>query len=103
MANRHSLSSELKNRIPYYKLFPKLSCREVEVLVLYCSGVLRHEIALELHITVGTVDNHLSNAMHKYELERYSELRQLFHMKFINALANLIWMAEPACDARGAR
>ncbi|WP_290604148.1 LuxR C-terminal-related transcriptional regulator [Arsenophonus sp. ENCA] len=67
-------------------MFPKLSPREVEVLVLYCSGVLRHEIALELHITVCTVNHHLSKAMHKYELERYSELRQLFHLKFINKL-----------------
>lgn len=103
MAAAYGISSELKNRIPYYKLFPKLSRREVEVIVLYCSGVLRHEIALELHISIATVDSHLSNAMHKYELERYSELRQLFHLKFINALANLIWMAEPTCDARGAR
>jgi DNA-binding NarL/FixJ family response regulator len=100
MAAAHNISSELKNRIPYYKMFPKLSPREVEVLVLYCSGVLRHEIALELHISVSTVDDHLSNAMRKYELERYSELRQLFNLKFINALANLIWMAEPINDVR---
>lgn len=103
MAAAYGISSELKNRLPYYKLFTKLSRREIEVLVLYCSGMLRHEIALELHISISTVEAHLSNAMHKYELERYSELRLLFHMKFINVLANLIWMAEPACDARGAR
>ncbi|HGJ5865792.1 response regulator transcription factor [Arsenophonus nasoniae] len=103
MAAAYGISSELKNRIPYYKLFPKLSRREIEVLVLYCSGMLRHEIALELHISISTVETHLSNAMHKYELERYSELRHLFYLKFINALANIIWMAEPINDLEGAR
>lgn len=103
MAAAYGISSELKNRIPYYKLFPKLSRREVEVLVLYCSGSSTHEIALELNISVSTVKCHLISAMHKYERDSFSELRCLFYLKFINALANFIWSSEPACNARGSR
>ncbi|WP_440862571.1 helix-turn-helix domain-containing protein [Symbiopectobacterium purcellii] len=75
----------LFNFTPYYSLLPKLSKREIEVLVLSSFGFSVNEIALELNISTGTVNVHLCNAKHKYERDTYGDLRALFYFKFYNA------------------
>ncbi|ASV34562.1 helix-turn-helix transcriptional regulator (plasmid) [Candidatus Williamhamiltonella defendens] len=68
------------NNLPaYYKLFPKLSRREIEVLSMSCAGLDRNEIAIELNISVHTVNNHFNNAVTKYELKNLGKLKALFY------------------------
>lgn len=45
--------------------FPDLSERELEVLDLIARGLNNHEIATQLHITIKTVSNHISNIFSK--------------------------------------
>lgn len=45
--------------------FPDLSERELEVLDLIAHGFNNHEIAEQLHVTVKTVSNHISNIFSK--------------------------------------
>ena len=45
--------------------FPELSERELEVLDLIARGLNNHEIAAQLHVTVKTVSNHISNIFSK--------------------------------------
>lgn len=45
--------------------FPELSDRELEVLDLIARGFNNHEIARQLHVTVKTVSNHISNIFGK--------------------------------------
>lgn len=47
------------------KFFPDLSERELEVLDLIARGFNNHEIAGQLHVTVKTVSNHISNIFSK--------------------------------------
>lgn len=47
------------------KPFPDLSERELEVLDLIARGFNNHEIAGQLHVTVKTVSNHISNIFSK--------------------------------------
>ncbi|PAV10484.1 hypothetical protein CBG25_01860 [Arsenophonus sp. ENCA] len=54
----------------------------------------RHRIWAKPHLLTLIVSNYLDSC---------SELRHLFYLKFINALANLIWMAEPINNLEGAR
>ncbi len=46
-------------------LFPKLSEREKEVLILICKGLSSQEISEKLFISLHTVENHRANLMHK--------------------------------------
>ncbi|HGJ5855078.1 response regulator transcription factor [Arsenophonus nasoniae] len=87
MATANAISFELKNRIPYYKMFPKLSHREIEVLLFSALGFTYSEIAIKLHISARTVGRHLSNATEKYNLNRPSELKSMFFFKLVDALA----------------
>lgn len=45
--------------------FPELSERELEVLDLIARGFNNHEIAEQLHVSVKTVSNHISNIFSK--------------------------------------
>ena len=45
--------------------FPELSERELEVLDLIARGFNNHEIGTQLHVTVKTVSNHISNIFSK--------------------------------------
>jgi DNA-binding NarL/FixJ family response regulator len=48
--------------------FPELSEREAEVLDRIARGLNNHEIAAQLHITVKTVSNHISNIFSKLQV-----------------------------------
>ncbi len=48
--------------------FPELSEREREVLDLIARGLNNHEIAGQLHVTVKTVSNHISNIFSKLQV-----------------------------------
>lgn len=48
--------------------FPELSERELEVLELIAGGRNNHEIARQLHVTVKTVSNHISNIFNKLQV-----------------------------------
>lgn len=50
------------------KPFPDLSERELEVLDLIARGFNNHEIAGQLHVTVKTVSNHISNIFNKLQV-----------------------------------
>lgn len=46
-----------------------LSDREVEILMLVADGLTNRQIGRQLHITEGTVKNHVHNALHKLQME----------------------------------
>jgi DNA-binding NarL/FixJ family response regulator len=48
--------------------FPDLTSREREVLELVTAGKTNHEIAGQLHISVKTVSNHISNIFNKLQV-----------------------------------
>lgn len=48
--------------------FPDLTSREREVLELLTAGQTNHEIAGQLHISVKTVSNHISNIFNKLQV-----------------------------------
>jgi len=48
--------------------FPDLTTREREVLELVAKGKNNHEIAAQLHISVKTVSNHISNIFSKLQV-----------------------------------
>lgn len=48
--------------------FPDLTNREREVLALITAGKNNHEIAVQLHISVKTVSNHISNIFNKLQV-----------------------------------
>jgi len=52
---------------------PDLTPRELEVLRLVREGAANQEIARALHITVGTVKNHLHNILEKLHLRNRAE------------------------------
>jgi DNA-binding NarL/FixJ family response regulator len=60
-----SLSSFSAARAAPSSPFPGLSERELEVLELIARGQNNHEIASQLHVTVKTVSNHISNIFSK--------------------------------------
>ncbi|QBY46473.1 helix-turn-helix transcriptional regulator (plasmid) [Arsenophonus nasoniae] len=77
------------NNLPaYYRLFPKLSKREIEILSMSCAGLDRNEIAIELNISVHTVNNHFNNAVTKYELKSLCKLKALFYFVINESRAN---------------
>jgi DNA-binding NarL/FixJ family response regulator len=48
--------------------FPELTERENEILGLIALGVSNHEIAEQLHISLKTVRNHVSNIYNKMQV-----------------------------------
>lgn len=54
--------------------FLRLSDREREVFLLLADGLSNREIAAEVHVTEGTVKNHVSNILRKLRLSQRSEL-----------------------------
>ena len=48
--------------------FPDLTSREREVLELLTAGKNNHDIAVQLHISVKTVSNHISNVFNKLQV-----------------------------------
>lgn len=63
------------------KAFHELSAAEVRILAMYSSGIANKDIAVKLNISVKTVNSHLNNAAHKYNLQSFSELRSLFSIR----------------------
>jgi DNA-binding NarL/FixJ family response regulator len=57
----------------------RLSPREIEVLLLLCSGLATHEIAQECEITLKTAKTHIHNIYHKTGLKNRVELSNLLH------------------------
>lgn len=53
--------------------FPELSDRELELLDRIARGLNNHEIAEQLHITVKTVSNHISNIFSKLQVADRSQ------------------------------
>jgi DNA-binding NarL/FixJ family response regulator len=62
--NLNRVQSPLPAGVP----FPELSGRELEVLDRIARGLNNHEIAAQLHITVKTVSNHISNIFSKLQV-----------------------------------
>lgn len=60
-----NLSGASSTRSTSITPFPELSERELEVLDLIARGFNNHEIAGQLHVTVKTVSNHISNIFSK--------------------------------------
>jgi DNA-binding CsgD family transcriptional regulator len=56
------------------KNVPRLSNREIEVLNFLSIGFSSKQIAVELYISVKTVDNHRQNMLHKTQTKSSSEL-----------------------------
>lgn len=73
----------------YLELLPKLSTREIQILVMTCSGFSRTEIALELNVSLNTVNSHFKNALKKYDLNTYAQLQSLFFFNFLRNLKKL--------------
>lgn len=48
---------------------PSLSERELEILRLVADGLTNRQIGRQLHITEGTVKNHVHNALHKLHMD----------------------------------
>ncbi|QLU66947.1 helix-turn-helix transcriptional regulator [Citrobacter freundii] len=65
------------------KLFPELSHRETEILILYFSGLDTASISHSLKISQSTVNNHLANAKFKFSAGSISELRSLILLRFL--------------------
>lgn len=70
----------------YIELLPKLSTREIQILVMTCSGFSRTDIALELNVSLNTVNSHFKNALKKYDLNTYTQLQSLFLFNFLKKL-----------------
>lgn len=74
----------------YLDLLPKLSKREIQILAMTCVGLNRNEIAINLNISVRTVDTHLTHATQKYELDNRSQLQAIFFFNFLRKLKTRI-------------
>ena len=48
--------------------FPDLTSREREILELVTAGKTNHDIASQLHVSVKTVSNHISNILNKLQV-----------------------------------
>ena len=48
---------------------PVLSDRELQVIELVAAGLTNHDIAVQLEISKRTVDNHISNILHKTQTD----------------------------------
>jgi DNA-binding NarL/FixJ family response regulator len=70
----------------YIELLPKLSTREIQILVMTCSGFSRTDIAIELNVSLNTVNSHFKNALKKYDLNTYTQLQSLFLFNFLKKL-----------------
>ncbi|MEN3262748.1 LuxR C-terminal-related transcriptional regulator [Sodalis endosymbiont of Spalangia cameroni] len=70
--------------LPYHKVFPELSDKELHVVVLYCSGLKNDLIASVLSINVKTVGAHLYNCQLLYGLNSFSELRAMFMIRIFS-------------------
>ncbi|HGJ5856008.1 response regulator transcription factor [Arsenophonus nasoniae] len=70
----------------YLDLLPKLSNREIQILAMACAGFNRTEIALELSISVRTVDTHLTHAKQKYEIDSVAQLKARFFFHFFRGI-----------------
>ena len=57
---------------PVQKELP-LTCREIELLHLLAKGMLYKEIANQLHITVGTVKQHIHKIYDKLQVNNKTE------------------------------
>lgn len=91
---------KIDNFIPYNKLLNKLSEREIQLLLMSCSGLSRKEIALELNISIHSVNSHFSNAEKKYEKNTLNELQSLFNFVTIRYLANIIGLVINKYDGK---
>lgn len=63
------------------KAFHELSAAEMRILAIYSLGTANKDIAVKLNISVKTVNSHLKNADHKYNLQSFLELRLLFSIR----------------------
>lgn len=70
----------------YLDLLPKLSPRELQILVMTCSGFTRTEIAIELNVSLDTINSHVKNALKKYDLNTYNHLQAIFLFNFLSKL-----------------
>ena len=83
----NTLITTIEQILNGYKLFPdnikqkkdyqnlkKLTKKELEILMLLCSGKERKEIATILNIATGTLKNHISAILNKMEFESISKL-----------------------------
>lgn len=59
-------------------MFPALSTSEVQVFILYSSGVTTKEIAEKFGISVNTVNSHINNTQIKYGLRSFFDLRTVY-------------------------
>jgi DNA-binding NarL/FixJ family response regulator len=66
VAGYHKLAKEAKQSRPYLKAHELgLSARELEVLCLITKGRSNKEMASDLHLTLGTVKNHITQILLK--------------------------------------
>lgn len=60
------------------KIFTQLTPREKEILVLLAKGYANAEISSELHISIYTVQNHVSNLLQKLDVRNRSAASAIY-------------------------
>ncbi|WP_074013297.1 LuxR C-terminal-related transcriptional regulator [Candidatus Sodalis sp. SoCistrobi] len=77
--------------LPYHKVFPELSDKELHVVVLYCTGLKNELIASVLSINIKTVGAHLYNCQLLYGLNSHSELRAMFMFRMLSFFIKFLY------------
>lgn len=71
-------------------MMERLTCREMEILLLRVNGYTRTDIAEELRITVSTVKTHLESIHRKLEVSNQAGLvNKAFELGVVKANENL--------------
>ena len=70
-------------------MMERLTCREMEILLLRVNGYTRKDIAEELRITVSTVKTHLESIHRKLEVSNQAGLvNKAFELGVVKANEN---------------
>jgi len=68
------IKDELKKSKDYFTKFSELTKREIDIISLLSKGMTNKEMALELNISIHTVETHRKNLMKKLELKSSAQL-----------------------------
>ncbi|CNK25912.1 transcriptional regulator FimZ [Yersinia aldovae] len=70
--------------------FPEFSAAEVRIVTMYSSGMSTKAIGHILKKSNKTINNHLSNAQQKLEVDSFSELRSVFNIRILLLVLTLV-------------
>lgn len=74
-----------KKQWHYLQELYKMTPREIQIIILVCSGLTNNEIAKKLKIKHGTVKTHLCNVYRKVRIKN----KILLLLKFVNDVKSL--------------